>query len=377
MKRNHIIRKIQYRLLCFIIATLGVTSFAAEVEVADGFTLSQWAQVPNARQMALSTNGTLFVGSRALGKVHAVLPNGRVEVIARDLTMPSGLALRSNGDLYVAAVNTLYRLPQAQEQVITNNRQWQRLNDELPDASHHGWKFIDFDPVNGDLVVPVGAPCNVCLVYPESGQAPFGTILSLDVEALNRGQLKYEILAKGVRNSVGFAWHPESRELWFTDNGRDWMGDDVPPCEVNRISTRGEHFGFPFRHGRYKETEASILKQIPQNFTYTPPVIEIQAHSAPLGMDFYQGNIESLKGALLVAEHGSWNRSTPVGYRLSAYWLEGSRVIRHRVLVNWLVDGRKLGRPVDVQTLGDGSVLISDDAGGIIWQLQAQSSKSP
>lgn len=350
---------------------------AGDIEVADGLHLSVWAKVPNARQMALSDNGTVFVGSRGEGKVHAVLPNGKVKVIAKDLTMPSGLALHANGDLYVAAVNALYRLPQAQDQVLRDSMAWQLLNDELPSASHHGWKFIDFDPKTGDLVVPVGASCNVCLVYPQSGPAPFGTLLSVNTAVLNQGKLEYDILAQGVRNSVGFAWHPKTQQLWFTDNGRDWMGDDVPPCEVNRVTKAGEHFGFPFRHGRIIESDPKLLAHEPEHFTYTAPVIEIQAHSAPLGMDFYQGSIAQLHGALLVAEHGSWNRSSPVGYRLSAYWLQDDKVIRHQVLVNWLVDGRKLGRPVDVQTLADGSVLISDDAGGIIWQLSAQVTKTP
>jgi glucose/arabinose dehydrogenase len=372
----------------FVLLTLFSLSLTAQItlanpetdsgpspEVATGFTLSQWAKVPNARQMALSENGTLFVGSRQAGQVHAVLPDGEVKRLASGLTMPSGLALNAQGDLYIAAVNGLYRLKNAQTQVKKENVRLELLNDDLPSATHHGWKFIDFDPVTQELVVPVGAPCNVCLVYPQSGKEPYGTILALNTQALNKGELSYRILAQGVRNSVGFAWHPKSQELWFTDNGRDHLGDDLPPCEVNRIAKVGEHYGFPFRHGEIPEPDSEILAKQPDPFVYRAPVIAIQAHSAPLGMAFYQGDLPdslpTLNGAMLVAEHGSWNRSSPVGYRLSAYWLENEKVLKHEVLVNWLVKGKKLGRPVDVLTYHDGSLLISDDAKGVIWQLSA------
>lgn len=341
-----------------------------EPEVAKGFTLSQYAAVPNARQMAISENGTLFVGSRNDGEVHAVLPNGNVKRIAKDLTMPSGLALNDKGDLYISAVNKIYRVKGAQKQVSAkpDNVSLELLIDSLPSESHHGWKFISFDPKTKRLVVPVGAPCNVCLVYPQT-QQPFGTLLSLNINALEQGKLEYDVLAKGVRNSVGFDWHPHTGELWFTDNGRDWFGDDFPPCEINRIQKVGQHFGFPFKHGQMDETDEDILQAKPKGFQYTPPVISIQAHSAPLGMMFYQGSIERLQGAMLVAEHGSWNRTKPVGYRLSAYWLDGEKILKHEVLVNWLIRGKKLGRPVDIELAQDGSLFISDDAGDAIWRL--------
>ncbi len=355
----------------FVLGCLLSCQLLASPEVAKGFELSQFASVPNARQMALSENGTLFVGSRALGKVHAVLPSGQVQAIASGLNMPSGLSLNKNGDLYISAVNRIYRLANAQTAITKGPVTLDLLNGELPSASHHGWKFIAFDPINDNLVVPVGAPCNVCLVYPQAGNTPFGTILSLDINKLNQGELSYQILAQGVRNSVGFDWHPQTKQLWFTDNGRDWMGDDTPPCEINRIEQAGQHFGFPFKHGDFNETDADILKAQPQDFTYVSPMVEIQAHSAPLGMMFYSGPIKRLQGAVLVAEHGSWNRTTPVGYRLSAYWFEGDKTSKHEVLVNWLVAGKKLGRPVDIAQAKDGSLLISDDAKGLIWQLRA------
>lgn len=343
--------------------------------VLDGFKLSQFARVVNARQMALSENGTVFVGSRNAGKVHAILPSGQVKQIASGLNMPSGLALNKHGDLYIVAVNRIYLLEDAQQAVMKKSAGLKLLNDELPNKSHHGWKFIDFDPKSGNLIVPVGAPCNVCLVYPESGNEPFGTLLSLNTQALNQGRLEYEILATGVRNSVGFDWHPESKQLWFTDNGRDWMGDDTPPCEINRLtdvaSGRPQHFGFPFKHGDISETDSDILSAKPSDFSYVSPMVKIQAHSAPLGMMFYTGDNPNLKGALLVAEHGSWNRTKPVGYRLSAYWFKGDKVMKHQVLIDWLVEGNKLGRPVDIVQTRDGALLISDDAGGLVWKLES------
>jgi glucose/arabinose dehydrogenase len=369
-----------FKIGCFLVGLFLSHYILAVPEVAEGFTLSVFAKVPNARQMALSENGTVFVGSRAEGKIHAVLPSGKVQQIASGLNMPSGLALNKKGDLYVAAVNRIYRLQQAQSAIAKGLITLQLLNDELPSASHHGWKFIAFDPNSGNLVVPVGAPCNVCLVYPQSGDAPFGTILSLDINALNSGELKYDILAQGVRNSVGFDWQPAEKRtqgskvgpLWFTDNGRDWMGDDMPACEINRITQAGQHFGFPFKHAHISETDADIIKAQPHDFTDQPPMVEIQAHSAPLGMMFYTGNVTALKGALLVAAHGSWKRTTPVGYRLSAYWFDEDKVSKHEVLVNWLVEGKKLGRPVDIALANDGSLLISDDSKDLIWQLRAR-----
>lgn len=343
-------------------------------EVAKGYTLSTYAEVPNARQMAQSSNGTLFVGSRSDGDVHAVLPNGKVRLIAEDLNMPSGLALNNKGDLYISAVNRIYRLQNAQAIAGNSEREitLERLTDKLPSDSHHGWKFISFDPNTNNLVVPVGAPCNVCLVYPNTKQ-PYGTILSLDINKLNQGKLDYTILAQGVRNSVGFDWHPQSKQLWFTDNGRDWFGDDYPPCEINRVTKQGAHFGFPFKHADLDETDEDILAKMPKPFRYESPVIELQAHSAPLGMMFYNGPIAHLKGALIVAEHGSWNRTKPVGYRVSAYWIKDNNVTKHEVLVNWLIRGKKLGRPVDIDMAPDGSLYISDDSADVIWQL----SKSP
>lgn len=362
---------------------LNLACWGIEPQVQEGYGIQAWAKVPNARQMALSPSGKLYVGTRKRGDVYALAieePNA-IQTIHSGLTMPSGLALHPSGDLYVSALNEIWWLPKAdrvlKERASHKPLPWRRLIASLPSESHHGWKAITFSPDGGELIVPVGAPCNICLVYPERSNEPFGTILSLKTGALKQGRLEYRVLAKGVRNSVGVAFDPQDQALWFSDNGRDWMGDDMPPCEINRISptsTHTPHFGYPFVHGNPAsrgalESDREILGRTPKSVEFVNPLVEIQAHSAPLGIHFYKAQKGPLKGALIVAEHGSWNRSSPVGYRVSAYWFKGDNVVRHQIIANYLVDGEKLGRPVDIEELENGNLLISDDAQGLIWLL--------
>jgi len=371
----------------FTLNAAASASVDERIKVAEGITLSQFATVPNARQMALTSNGSIFVGSRKLGKIHGVSPNGRVWELASGLNMPSGVALDSQGSLYVAAVNRIYKVKGAAKALDSAVEQAPQLNfeiliDALPSAQHHGWKAITLSPDEKSLIVPVGAPCNICLVYPESGKQPYGTVLRVDVAKLNQGDLSYDFLATGVRNSVGMDFHPISGELWFSDNGRDMMGDDMPPCEINRIDDRAElprHYGYPFIHGNPNkggtfEPQSDIAKFKPKNTQFVDPVVEIQAHSAPLGIHFYRGSHPLLKGALLVAEHGSWNRSSPVGYRVSAYWFdEQNNMKKHEVLADFLtLSGDKLGRPVDFVETPEGHILVSDDAKNRLWKLQLE-----
>ncbi|MFC3680188.1 PQQ-dependent sugar dehydrogenase [Bacterioplanoides pacificum] len=357
------------------------------IRVAPGYQLQRLAEVPGARQMVLSPAGHLYVGSRQYGKVHVVRNFSRggrqAEVILEGVSMPSGLAMDANGDLLVAAVNEIWLLAAADQRLASStqaaqlSRHWQLLTDALPQHSHHGWKAIEVSPDQQTLVVPVGAPCNICLVFPHADE-PTGTILALDLSALKAGKLQYHILAMGVRNSVGMAFHPESGELWFSDNGRDWLGDDLPACEINRVPMGWKsrpHFGFPFVHadaqgGQLPEPHAEIRRQHPGELPFIDPQIVLQAHSAPLGIHFYQGPYKALAGHLLVAEHGSWNRSTPVGYRVTAY---AAATSEPGVLVDFLDGEQKLGRPVDIIEQGDGSLLISDDANGLIWHLSRAS----
>ena len=335
-----------------------------KLSVPSGFEIEVLSEaVPNARQMALGTEGTLFVGTRREGKVYALsdldgdgVPDD-VNVIARRLTLPSGIAFR-DGALYIGARDTIYRFANIETR-LDNPGKPEIVKDDLPDESHHGWKHLAFGPY-GRLYIPVGAPCNIC-----DPEAPFASILSYDLDG---GETT--TFASGIRNSVGFDWHPETGELWFTDNGRDMLGDDVPPEELNRAPRSGLHFGYPYIHaGDIADPEFGEGHE-PKD--YTAPVFRIQAHAAALGMKFYTGEQfpERYRGAIFIAEHGSWNRSKKVGYRVSVAFLEGNRVIAHEPFVTgWLEGERNWGRPNDVLVMPDGSLLISDDQGGVIYRV--------
>ena len=329
-----------------------------------GFTLSVVTDdVPGARQMALSDSGVLFVGSMRGGRVYAVVlgeswaESPEVVVVDERLTLPSGLLLR-DGDLYVAALNRVLRYPDI-EATFRDQPEPQLITDALPDKRHHGWKSISLGP-DGHLYVPVGAPCNICL----SEDPRFASILRMDPET---GETT--VYAKGVRNSVGMAWHPQTNELWFSDNGRDMLGDDVPPEEINRVTAPGTHYGYPHIHGaaipdpRFGEGHAPA--------DYAPPEFEIQAHSAALGMAFYTGAMfpPDYAGALFIAEHGSWNRSSKVGYRVSVLRFEDSGPEYAPFVDVWLEGQKSAGRPNDVLVAADGSLLISDDQGGRVYRV--------
>lgn len=329
-----------------------------------GFSLSVVTDdVPSARQMALADSGTLFVGSMRTGKVYAVmLDDGwpeepAVVVVDEGLTMPSGLLLH-DGDLYVAALNRVLRYPD----IETNFRakpEPQLVTDALPDKRHHGWKSISVGP-DGHLYVPVGAPCNICL----SEDPRFASILRMDP---NTGETT--VYANGVRNSVGMAWHPRSGELWFSDNGRDMLGDDVPPEEINRVTTPGAHYGYPHIHGAAIPDPRFGDGHDPAD--YVAPEFEIQAHAAALGMAFYTGAMfpPEYAGALFIAEHGSWNRSAKVGYRVSVLRFEESGFEYAPFVDVWLDGQKSTGRPNDVLVAADGSLLISDDQRGRIYRV--------
>jgi glucose/arabinose dehydrogenase len=361
----------------FIIA--GLASFFSlppaidELPVAPGFEISLFASdVEDARQMALGDSGTVFVGSRHAGNVYALIDtdnDGRADkqiLVAKDLNMPSGVAYR-DGDLYVAAVDRVLRYVDIEAHLASPPAALVVV-DTLPDDAHHGWKAITFGG-DGMLYVPVGMPCNICL----SDDRRHGTILKLDV-ATGR----YSIYATGVRNSVGLAFHPQHNTLWFSDNGRDWMGDDLPPDEINRADRPGLHFGFPYLHGR-KTLDPDYGEQAELN-EYTLPAVELGAHVAPLGLAFYTGRQfpKKYRHSLLVAEHGSWNRSEKTGYRVISVQFDGDRVARVEALVSgWLntAEDEAWGRPVDILNMPDGSVLISDDFADAIYRLSYRGSR--
>ncbi|MEE9253574.1 MAG: PQQ-dependent sugar dehydrogenase [Pseudomonadales bacterium] len=350
-------------LLCSASATAAVP--LDKLSVPSGFQIEVLSdQVPNARQMAIGAQGTLFVGTRREGKVYALPDRNRdgtpdeVKIIARGLTMPSGIAFRE-GDLYIGARDTIYRFSNIESRLDEPGKP-EIVKDDLPDKSHHGWKHVAFGP-DGRLYIPVGAPCNIC-----DPEAPFASILSYDLEGG-----KTTTFAWGIRNSVGFDWHPTTGELWFTDNGRDMLGDDVPADELNRAPRSGLHFGYPYVHAGDIPDPEFGKGHVPED--YAAPALAIQAHSAALGMKFYVGDQfpERYRGAIFIAEHGSWNRSKKVGYRVSVAFLEGNRVVRHEPFVTgWLEGEKNWGRPNDVLVTPDGSLLISDDQGGVIYRVR-------
>ena len=347
-------------LLLFLLAPAGF----ADTVVGD-FRLSVVTdEAPGARQMAETESGLLLVGSLRQGNLYAVTTgaDGMVEVVtfARRLELPSGLVLIGE-DLYVGALDRVLRY-RAIEKTFRDNPEPEIVTDILPDERHHGWKYLSVGP-DGFLYVPVGAPCNIC----ESEDPRFASILRMDPAT---GEAT--VYAAGVRNSVGMDWHPDTGELWFSDNGRDWLGDDLPPEEINRVTEAGAHYGYPYVHGLDILDPEFGEGHDPAD--YVTPEIMIQAHSAALGVAFYTGSQfpESYRHALFIAEHGSWNRSSKVGYRVSVVRFGESGPVYEPFLDLWLKGEKVSGRPNDVLVSGDGSLLISDDKAGAIYRVTYQ-----
>jgi glucose/arabinose dehydrogenase len=339
------------------------------IKLPQGFSISMYAEnVPNARSMSLSPGGILFVGSRndGDGQIYAIVDENKdnkadeVVVIASGLTQPNGVAFR-DGSLYVAEISRVIRFDNI-ETTFRNSPQYTVVNDTFPTDTHHGWKFIAFGP-DDKLYVPVGAPCNICL---REDEPIYASITRMDPDGANR-----EIVANGVRNTVGFDWHPDTGELWFTDNGRDWLGNDVPPDELNRAPQAGLHFGFPFWHGlNVPDPEYGAGRSASE---FELPVQELGPHVAALGMRFYTGNMfpAQYQKQIFIAEHGSWNRSAPIGYRVMLVRLNGNQATSYEVFAEgWLQpDGSAWGRPVDVLVMSDGSMLVSDDRANAIYRI--------
>jgi glucose/arabinose dehydrogenase len=357
--------------LPILLVTLLVCSVDAQtlplehIRLPPGFEISLYASgVEGARSMTLSPNGTLFVGTRSAGNVYAMVDRNtdhqadEVITLARGLSSPNGVAFR-DGALYVAEVNRVLRFDDV-ERRLTGSSQPVVVSDQFPTDRQHGWKFIGFGP-DGLLYVPVGAPCNICERNPDR----YAVIMRLRPDGTN-----LETFARGIRNTVGFDWHPDTKELWFTDNGRDWLGDNSPPDELNHAPRPGLHFGFPYCHGeRIPDPEFGSKRQCSG---FTPPVQNLDPHVAALGMRFYTGTMfpESYRQQIFIAEHGSWNRTTPIGYRVTLVRLDNNRAVSYEPFAEgWLRDGRAWGRPVDVLVMPDGSLLVSDDQAGVIYRI--------
>jgi glucose/arabinose dehydrogenase len=335
----------------------------SRIHMPAGFKITTFAGVPGARSLARSPSGIIFVGTRG-DKIYAVTDtNGdfiadHVYQIAQGLFMPNGVAFR-DGDLYVAEVNRILRYDGIEAR-LSDPPDPVVINDSYPSDPGHGWKFIAFGP-DDKLYVPVGAPCNVCV----SDNPIYATITRINPDGSGR-----EIFARGIRNTVGFDWNPSTRELWFTDNGRDNLGDDVPPDELNRAPEPGMDFGFPYCHGGYiRDPQFGDQHDCSE---FTPPEMKLGPHVDALGMRFYTGNMfpTEYRSQIFIAEHGSWNRTTPIGYRISLVRLENGHAVSYEVFAEgWLVGGQAWGRPVGLLILPDGSMLVSDDLGGKIYRI--------
>ena len=337
------------------------------IQLPPGFQISVYARgVSGARSMTLGSEGTLFVGTRGEGSVYAVLGQDgdqkaeEVLTLVSGLNTPNGIAFRE-GDLYVAETHRVWRYDSI-ESNLRNPADPVAITD-LPKDRRHGWRFIGFGP-DGWLYVPVGAPCNACRPSDER----YGSLLRMRPDGTGQ-----EVFAHGIRNTVGFDWHPETRELWFTDNGRDWLGDDRPPDELNRATGAGLHFGYPYCHGGDIPDPEFGQERGCQEFT--SPARKLGPHVAAIGMRFYTGDMfpEEYRNQILIAEHGSWNRAEPLGYRLSLVRLEKGQVTAYEVFAEgWLQGERPWGRPVDVLVMPDGALLVSDNQASVIYRITYQ-----
>ena len=334
------------------------------IDLPDGFNITVYAEgVENARQLARGDAGTVFTGSRRAGKVWAVTDADgdhhaeQVRLIASGLNMPSGLEFR-NGALYVAEVQRILRydgietrLDEPPEPVLVTG--------DLPDKKHHGWKYLRFSP-DDRLYIPLGVPCNVC---DEEG---FGEIRHMSP---NGGEMV--TFARGVRNSVGLAFHPGNGQLWFTDNGRDHLGDDLPADELNHAPGPGLHFGFPYCHqGDLPDEEFGQDRDCAE---YTAPVANLDPHGAALGLAFYTGDMfpPVYRNRLFIVQHGSWNRSEKIGYRILVLDVEpDGTVLKNEVFASgWLQGQQAWGRPNDVFVMPDGALLVADDYADVIYRI--------
>lgn len=335
-----------------------------KISLPDGFHIDIFASVPNARSLAVVETGSqviTFVGNKDESNVYAAIDNDRdykadqVITLASKLNSPNGVAYR-DGDLYVAEIHRIIVF----RDILTHldSPTYEVFYDDLPKDEHHGWKYLAFWP-DGRLYVPIGVPCNICVPA-----EPFGTIYAIDLQTKER-----TLIGKGIRNTVGFTRDPSSQELRFTDNGRDSMGSEIPPDELNKVSKEGEHFGYPYCHGgTIPDPE---YNQYPCS-DFVAPQVKLGSHVAWLGLTFYTAKSfpSSYDGQIFIAEHGSRDRQPPLGYRIT---LVNPRTKSYDIFAQWWLQGEKaIGRPVDIKQLSDGSLLVSDDYAGLIYRIWYQ-----
>tara|TARA_B110000438_G_scaffold33857_2_gene33584 strand:+ start:32464 stop:33609 length:1146 start_codon:yes stop_codon:yes gene_type:complete len=370
-----------YLLLLFFISsntfrtTDDINVLLSNIILPDGFNIDVYASdVENARSMAISPSGTIFVGNRREDNVFALKDTDGDNVVDKKIlisdkltNMPNGVAFH-NGDLYVAEVNKIWVFKNIESILdkMDNIKGYSEdpilVSDDFPSDRHHGWKYISFGP-DGKLYIPVGAPCNIC----ESNDEIYASITRMNSDGTEK-----EVFVNGVRNTVGFTWHPNTGEMWFTDNGRDMLGDNYPPCELNKVKEIGQHFGYPYCHGGDISDPEFGSKYSCSDFV--KPAQNLGPHTAPLGLKFYTGTMfpEEYHGDIFIAEHGSWNRSKKIGYRITRVKIENNKSVGYEPFIyGWLNEEEQeaWGRPVDILILKDGSMLISDDMANVVYRV--------
>lgn len=367
------------RILISLMCLLALSTFAKplplnNLQLRPGFRIDVYAEVPEARQLALGTNNIVYVGTKT-DKVYAILPEKnsaglhRTLVLASGLNHPNGVAV-NNGDLYVGEIHRIIKFSNIASQL--NNPHYTFVTDVPVKKTgsgryetHHAWKTIGFSP-DKKLYIAVGVPCNICI--PEKN---FGTIINMNADGSDK-----QIYATGVRNSVGFDWDPLTKRFWFTDNGRDWLGDNSPPDKLNYAPHAGLFFGFPYFHGLDAEKKPIVDPKYGANHSsanVTWPAYQLPAHVAALGMSFYTGKMfpAQYQNQIIIAEHGSWNRTQKIGYRLSLVKLNADRkpILYEPFVAGWEQNQRTWGRPVSTLVMPDGSLLVSDDYAGVIYRI--------
>jgi len=361
-------RSIKLLAIFLLISPLEILSFdLKQLNLDPSYTIKIFASgLDSPRQLTEGSNGRIFVGSRSGGEIFAIRDsdgNGEVDekiLIADNLSMATGVSF-FNGNLFFSEINKIWKIENIDQFLDQNSSGLPKkvlVTDNLPSDQWHGWKWIMHDK-SGRLYTNVGAPCNACI----SEDKRHASIIRLTDDS-------WDYIARGVRNSVGFDIHPISKKLYFTDNGRDWLGDDSPSCELNKVDQEGSFYGFPYKHAKsIIDPEFGALNP---GFQFIDPIAELGAHVAPTGMTFYEGDMfPEFKNNIFITLHGSWNRSSKVGYKVIRVTLnESGNVVGIQDFISgWLVNDKVLGRPAAPFVMSDGSILISDDKANVIYRI--------